>query len=270
MQYDGLDSSRTGIRVRQVSPQTRRVRQMELVILYEDNHVIAVEKPAGMITQRDGTGRTALIDIVKEYVREKYGKPGEVFLGAAHRLDRIVSGPVLFARTSKAAGRLFDEFKYRRVMKLYAALVHDPSGTMTVPGNDPEWKTLTHHLERRRDTTVIAASAVPRSKEASLSYAPIAVGPHLALLLVNLHTGRKHQIRAQLAAGGFPITGDFRYGSPEKDDPDSIGLHSCFIRFNHPTLKIPIEIYSGLPVRISSRIKPQRPLIEIMQGVIRA
>jgi len=242
---------------------------MRLEILYEDNHVIAVEKPAGMITQRDSTGRTALIDLVKEYVRDKYGKPGEVFLGAVHRLDRTVSGPVLFARTSKAAGRLFDEFKYRRVMKLYAALVHDPSCSMAASGLHPAWRTLTHHLERRRDTTIIAATAGPKSKEASLTYAPIAWKSHLALLLINLHTGRKHQIRAQLAASGLPVTGDFRYGSPERDTPDAIGLHSCFLRFTHPTLKVPIEIHSELPARISSRVDLPRPLGDIIRDIIR-
>jgi len=241
---------------------------MRLEILYEDNHLIAVEKPAGIITQRDSTGRTALIDLVKEYVREKYAKPGEVFLGAVHRLDRTVSGPVLFARTSKAAGRLFDEFKYRRVMKLYAALVHNPSCLVAASGLHPVWRTLTHHLERRRDTTIIAAAAGPKSKEASLEYAPLASTSHLALLLVNLHTGRKHQIRAQLAASGLPITGDFRYGSPERDSPDAIGLHSCFLRFTHPTLKVPIEIYSELPARISSRIDMPRPLGEIIRDMV--
>lgn len=241
---------------------------MRLEILYEDNHIIAVEKPAGMITQRDSTGRMALIDLVKEYVREKYGKPGEVFLGAVHRLDRTVSGPVLFARTSKAAGRLFDEFKYRRVMKLYAALVHDPSCSLCASGPHPVWIQLTHQLERRRDTTIIAPTAGPKSKEASLEYAPLACTSRLALLLVNLHTGRKHQIRAQLAASGLPITGDFRYGSPERDSPDEIGLHSCFLRFMHPTIKVPIEIHSKLPTRISSRIDPPRPLSDIIRDMI--
>ncbi len=238
---------------------------MKLEILYEDNHLIAVEKPAGIITQRDSTGRLSLIDMVKEYIREKYGKPGEVFLGAVHRLDRTVSGPVLFARTSKAAGRLFDEFKYRRVLKLYAALVHNPAGAgagerSTGP---QDWKTLSHHLERKRDTTKIAPRAGAKTKEASLQYSVIGHDDRYALLLIRLLTGRKHQIRAQLAGIGCPIFGDIRYGSREHDDPDAIGLHSCHLRFIHPTLKTPIAINSRLPERIASRLSPVISIDEI-------
>ncbi|HSV96488.1 MAG TPA: RluA family pseudouridine synthase [Spirochaetota bacterium] len=236
---------------------------MKLEILYEDNHLIAVEKPAGIITQRDSTGRLSLIDMVKEYIREKYDKPGEVFLGAVHRLDRTVSGPVLFARTSKAAGRLFDEFKYRRVLKLYAALVHNPAGAGEKSAGTPEWKTLSHHLERKRDTTKIAQRAGIKTKDASLRYSVLGHDDRYALLLVHLLTGRKHQIRAQLAAIGCPIVGDLRYGAHDPGDPDAIGLHSCHLRFIHPTLKIPIAINSKLPERIASRLSPDIPLDEI-------
>lgn len=237
---------------------------MKLEILYEDNHLIAVDKPAGIITQRDSTGRLSLIDMVKEYIREKYEKPGEVFLGAAHRLDRTVSGPVLFARTSKAAGRLFDEFKFRRVLKLYAALVHNPNVVGELNIGAKEWKTLSHHLERKRDTTIISPQAGAKTKEASLGYTVLARDERYALLLVRLHTGRKHQIRAQLAAIGCPIAGDVRYGSSERDHPDAIGLHSCHLRFMHPTLKVPIAINSRLPERIVSRLSPVISIDEII------
>lgn len=237
---------------------------MELDILYEDNHLIVVMKPAGIITQRDSTGRLSLLDMVKEYIREKYDKPGEVFLGAVHRLDRTVSGPVLFARTSKAAGRLFDEFKQRRVLKLYAALVHAPSGAAGRGDGLAEWTTLSHHLERKRDTTKIAAQAGDRTKEASLRYTVLSRDERYALLLIHLLTGRKHQIRAQLAAIGCPVVGDVHYGSAERTDPDAISLHSCYLRFNHPTLKVPVVIHSALPERITARLAPPVSIDEIV------
>lgn len=224
-----------------------------LEILYEDNQIIAVDKPSGVLTQQDSSGVESLLEMVREYIREKYSKPGRVFLGLVHRLDRQVSGVVVFARTSKAASRLFREFHQRSVLKIYCALVHRPA---EVPDDDhgDEWVYLFDDLVRRGSKTVLAPSQ-GESVNAALAYKIIAANDRYMLLLVKLLTGRKHQIRAQLSAAGMPVAGDRRYGSPEVYPDKSICLHSYLLRVMHPTAGRVVEITARIPDRIRMRIE---------------
>ncbi|MEW6669698.1 MAG: RluA family pseudouridine synthase [Thermodesulfobacteriota bacterium] len=199
-----------------------------LQVLYEDNHLIAVRKPAGVLVQGDRSGDPTLMDTVKEYIRRKYGKPGKVFLGLVHRLDRPVSGVVLFARTSKAAARLSGQWRSRSVKKVYWALVH---GVM-----DPRAGTLSSHLLRGPEGTVLTAAEHPEARQALLEYRTHHVAGGLSLVEVVLRTGRKHQIRAQLASKGCTIVGDTRYGAPPIPGKREIRLFARSLTFSHPTL----------------------------------
>jgi 23S rRNA pseudouridine1911/1915/1917 synthase len=210
-----------------------------LRVLYEDNHLIAVHKPAGVLVQGDRSGDPTLMDTTKEYIRRKYGKPGKVFLGLVHRLDRPVSGVVLFARTSKAAARLSAQWRSRSVKKLYWALVH---GVM-----EPKAGTLSSYLLRGPKGTVLTAGEHPGAREALLGYRTQHVAGGLSLVEVALHTGRKHQIRAQLASKGCPIVGDARYGSPPVPGEREIRLFARSLTFIHPTLGEPITLEAPLP-----------------------
>lgn len=223
-----------------------------LKILYEDNQIIAVDKPPGVLTQQDSSGVESLLDMVREYIREKYSKPGRVFLGLVHRLDRQVSGVVVFARTSKAASRLFREFQERSILKIYCALVHRPAeGSPDDRGG--EWVYLFNDLVRRGSTTILAPSQ-GEAVNAALAYRIISSDDRYLLLLIKLLTGRKHQIRAQLSAAGMPVAGDRRYGSPERHPDKSICLHSYLIRVKHPTRDHVLEIKARIPDRIRMRI----------------
>lgn len=197
-------------------------------VLYEDNHVIIVSKNAGEIVQGDKTGDTPLSETVKAYIKEKYAKPGAVFLGVVHRLDRPVSGVVLFARTSKALARLNEMFRTGQVQKTYWALVQNlppqPAATLThfLVRNEQKNKSFAYDNER------------PGAKKAVLDYRVIAHTDRYHLLEVHLHTGRHHQIRCQLAAIGCPIRGDLKYGAPRSNADGSISLHARSLRFEHP------------------------------------
>lgn len=208
-------------------------------VLYEDNHIIIVAKEAGEIVQGDKTGDEPLAEKVKAYIKEKYAKPGAVFLGVVHRLDRPVSGVVLFARTSKALARLNEMFRTQVVQKTYWAVVQNlPS--------QPE-ATLTHYLIRNEQKNKSFAYNQERAgvKKAILDYKVIAHSEHYHLLEVRLHTGRHHQIRCQLAAIGCPIRGDLKYGAPRSNPDGSISLHARSIRFEHPVSHQ--EIYVEAP-----------------------
>jgi 23S rRNA pseudouridine1911/1915/1917 synthase len=212
-----------------------------LQVLYEDNHIIAVNKRVGDIVQGDKTGDTPLSEIVKQYIKHKYAKPGEVFLGVVHRLDRPTTGIVVFARTSKALSRLNELFKNRETKKTYWAVVK----------NRPEAKraTLRHFLKRneKNNTSKAHIKEVPDSKEAILDYSIIATLSHYVALEVNLHTGRHHQIRAQLSAIGCPIKGDLKYGA-ERSNPDGgIHLHARKLVFTHPVSKVLTTIIAPVP-----------------------
>jgi len=210
-------------------------------VLYEDNHVIIVAKRAGEIVQGDKTGDAPLSDAVKTYIKERYQKPGDVFLGVVHRLDRPVSGLVVFARTSKALTRLSEMFRTRQVQKTYWAIV----------GNQPPQPegTLTHWLTRNEQKNMARAydREVPGSKQAILDYRVIGRSERYWLLEVHLHTGRHHQIRCQLAKMGCPIRGDLKYGAPRSNPDGSISLHARRIQFEHPVSHLPIDITAPLP-----------------------
>lgn len=210
-------------------------------VLYEDNHIIIVNKRAGEIVQGDKTGDVPLVETVKEYIKERYAKPGAVFLGVTHRVDRPVSGVVVFARTSKALARLNDMFRTQQVQKTYWAVVRE------LPPQ-PE-ATLTHWLVRNERMNKSFAYDTERSgtKRASLTYRVIGKSERYHLLEVHLHTGRHHQIRCQLAHIGSPIVGDLKYGAPRSNPDGSICLHARIIEFEHPVSHIQIRVEAPLP-----------------------
>ena len=210
-------------------------------VLYEDNHIIIVSKSAGEIVQGDKTGDTPLSETVKAYIKEKYAKPGAVFLGVVHRLDRPVSGVVLFARTSKALARLNEMFRTQAVQKTYWALVQNTP-------REPE-ATLTHYLVRNEKQNKSYAYDHERAnaKKAVLDYKIIGHTDRYTLLEIHLHTGRHHQIRCQLAAIGCPIRGDLKYGAPRSNPDGSISLHARSIRFEHPVSHEEIVVEAPLP-----------------------
>ena len=210
-------------------------------VLYEDNHIIIVSKSAGEIVQGDKTGDIPLSETVKLYIKEKYAKPGAVFLGVVHRLDRPVSGVVVFARTSKALTRLNELFRTQGVQKTYWALVQ----------NEPQAQeaTLTHYLVRneQQNKSYAYKHERPNAKKAVLDYKVIGHTDRFHLLEVHLHTGRHHQIRGQLAAIGCPIRGDLKYGAPRSNPDGSISLHARSIRFEHPVSHQEIYVEAPAP-----------------------
>lgn len=211
-------------------------------VLYEDNHIIAVSKTCNEIVQGDKTGDEPLSETVKAYIKTKYNKPGEVFLGVTHRLDRPTSGVVLFARTSKALTRLNEMFKsHEQIRKTYWAIVeHAPK--------DPEGK-LVHYLVRNEklNKSFIASSTSESAKQAILSYRTLAQGERYTLLEINLETGRHHQIRCQLAAIGCVIKGDLKYGAKRSNPDGGICLHARKVEFVHPVSKQDISIVAPVP-----------------------
>ena len=211
-------------------------------ILYEDNHLIAVAKRAGDIVQGDKTGDVPLSDLVKAYLKEKYQKPGNVFLGVVHRLDRPVSGVVLFAKTSKALPRLNKMFaEHKAVKKTYLAIVANKPSQLQ--------ETLTHWLTRneKQNTARAYDREVPNSKKAVLDYRLIAQSERYFMLEITLHTGRHHQIRCQLAKIGCPIKGDLKYGASRSNPDGSISLHSWRLSLEHPVSHVPLTIEAPVP-----------------------
>ena len=213
-----------------------------MTVLYEDNHIIAVNKTCNEIVQGDKTGDTPLSEIVKAYIKDKYNKPGEVFLGVTHRLDRPTSGVVLFARTSKALTRLNDMFKsHEQIRKTYWAIVQ---GAPKVPE-----ARLENYLTRNEqlNKSFIAKSGAKEAKLAILTYRTLVKGDHYTLLEINLETGRHHQIRCQLASIGCPVKGDLKYGAKRSNPDGGISLHARQIEFIHPVSKQPICIVAPTP-----------------------
>lgn len=210
-------------------------------VVYEDNHIIIVYKLPGEIVQGDKTGDKPLSEIVKEWIKEKYAKPGNVFLGVAHRLDRPVAGLVVFAKTSKALARLNEMFRNGDIHKTYWA----------VTANKPEQDeaTLTHYLHsiEKSNKTYVYDSPRNNTKEAKLHYKLIASSERYFLLEVNLLTGRKHQIRAQLSAIGCPIKGDLKYGAKRSNTDGSISLLARRVQFIHPVSKVQIDVTAPVP-----------------------
>ncbi len=212
-----------------------------LQILHEDNHIIVINKRVGDIVQGDKTGDKPLSDIVKEYIKDKYNKPGDVFLGVVHRLDRPTTGIVVFARTSKALERLNKMFSERETQKTYWAVVKNKP-----PKTEDK---LVHFLKRneKNNTSKAHSKEVPESKIASLDYQIIKELNNYFVLEINLHTGRHHQIRAQLQAIGCPIKGDLKYGFDRSNPDGGIHLHARKLAFVHPVSKENIEIIAPTP-----------------------
>ena len=212
-----------------------------MTVVYEDNHIIVVNKTASEIVQADKTGDTPLSETVKQYLKEKYQKPGNVFLGVTHRLDRPVSGLVIFAKTSKALTRLNEMFRAGKVKKTYWAVVKNAP-------KESEGE-LVHFLVRneKQNKSYAYDKEVPNSKKAVLDYRLIGRSENYYLLEVDLKTGRHHQIRCQLAKMGCPIKGDLKYGSPRSNPDGSICLHARRVRFVHPVSKELIELKAPLP-----------------------
>ena len=223
-----------------------------MTVLYEDNHIIAVNKTCNEIVQGDKTGDTPLSEMVKAYIKEKYNKPGEVFLGVTHRLDRPTSGVVLFARTSKALTRLNAMFQtHDQIKKTYWAIVQGaPKQTEArledmLVRNEPQNKT---YIVKTKDRFAKGQKTIDKNaKKAVLSYKTLVRGDNYTLLEINLETGRHHQIRCQLAAIGCPIKGDLKYGAKRSNPDGGICLHARQIEFIHPVSKQEICITAPIP-----------------------
>ena len=210
-------------------------------VVYEDNHIIIVNKESGEIVQGDKSGDQPLSEFVKAYIKQKYNKPGNVFLGVTHRLDRPVSGLVVFARTSKALARLNDMFRNGDIHKTYWAI------TQKCP--EPSEGTLTHWITRntQQNKSYAHDRQVPNSKQAILNYRLIGKTDNYHLLEIHLMTGRHHQIRCQLSHIGSPIKGDLKYGAKRSNPDGSISLHARRIEFVHPVTKETINVEAPLP-----------------------
>ncbi len=210
-------------------------------ILYEDNHLLVVNKHAGELVQADAEGETGLEDAIKAFIRRRDSKPGDVFLGVAHRIDRPVSGAVVFAKTSKALVRLNEMIRHSEFDKTYWAVTEELT---------PEQEgTLVHHIVRDGKANRSRAYDSPKkeSKEARLKYKMIAGSTNYYLFEVKLLTGRHHQIRAQFSKIGAPIKGDLKYGAKRSNPDGSISLHSRRVAFVHPVKKEPLEIVAPVP-----------------------
>ena len=214
---------------------------MDYEVLYEDNHLLIVNKTAGKLVQGDKTGDTPLVESYKEYIKDKYQKPGNVFLGVVHRLDRPVSGVLLFARTSKALERMNKLFKNRDIQKTYWAVVKKKPRR--------ESGTLTHYLIKDTEKNIVTAydEPVDGSQKATLHYKMLGTKNEHHLIEVYPVTGRSHQIRVQLASMGCPIRGDLKYGFKNANKDGNINLHSKKISFIHPVQKERLTIAAPLP-----------------------
>lgn len=209
-------------------------------VVYEDNHLIGIHKPSGILVQGDETGDVPLADHVKHYLKEKYNKPGEAFIGVVHRLDRPVSGLVMFAKTSKALSRMNELFRDRHTKKIYWAI------SDRKPARDEG--TLIHWLSKdeKKNKVTIFSKEKPGALRCELTYRLLASNSGYYLLEVNPLTGRSHQIRAQLAAMGCPIVGDVKYGGASIDDPSRIYLHAVALQFVHPVKKEDLKVEAAV------------------------
>jgi 23S rRNA pseudouridine1911/1915/1917 synthase len=213
----------------------------ELDIIYEDNHLVAVNKKVGQLTQGDKTGDVTLDGQIRQYIKEKYGKPGDVFLGVIHRLDRPVSGVVVYARTSKALSRMNELFREKQVKKTYWCIVKERP--------EPEAATLRHYLLKNESQNKSYAYDEPRTgaRDALLDYRLLSESDNYFMLEVILHTGRHHQIRCQLAKMGMPIRGDLKYGYPRSNKDSGISLHARSLEFIHPVRREPLILTAPAP-----------------------
>lgn len=207
-----------------------------ITILFEDNHLLAIHKPAGVLSQEDYSGEPDVLTLCRAYLKKEYNKPGNVFLGLVHRLDRPVAGVMLLAKTSKAASRISEQIRKRTVKKRYLAVVE---------GNPYEHGMFIHYLQKNRETNRVSVVEPGKSKaqKAELTYQKKENKNKLSLLSITLITGRPHQIRVQLAHEGFPIIGDSKYG---KSSDSGIALFASELEIIHPTLKKPV-VFSATP-----------------------
>jgi 23S rRNA pseudouridine1911/1915/1917 synthase len=211
----------------------------EWPVFYEDNHLLALYKPAGLLVQDDISGDITLVDLAKQWIKERYQKPGDVYLGLPHRLDRPVAGVLLVCRTSKAAGRVTQQFRTGRVKKKYVAILEGEP--------DRDSGVLTHHLERRRNSTRIVDGPTEASLEARLFFRVLETRNGKSLVEIDLETGRHHQIRVQMAALGCPVIGDLRYGASRPLAKRQLGLLARSLTVFHPTLEHPLVFTSPFP-----------------------
>ena len=211
-----------------------------LDVLYEDNHCLAVAKPARVLTVGDRTGDVSLLDLAKEYLKEKYKKPGNVFVGLVHRLDRPVSGVVLFARTSKAAARLSEQFREGTIGKMYLAIVE--GNVSAESGEFADWLLKNHETNSTRSVP----PETPSARHSRLRFRRVATASGLTLLEITPETGRSHQIRVQLSTRGHPIYGDRKYGS-QHSGQGVIALHAAQLTFAHPTRHEPVTVTAPDP-----------------------
>ena len=212
-----------------------------MTVLYEDNHIIIINKAAGEIVQGDKTGDKSLCDTMKQYIKEKYAKPGNVFIGLPHRLDRPVSGVVVFAKTSKALERLNNMFRDGNVKKIYWAITK--GRPLESEGEINSWILRNEKINK----SFSYPKEVKGAKQALLYYRHIATSDNYNLIEVELKTGRHHQIRCQLSSIGCPIKGDLKYGAKRSNPDGSISLHARYIEFIHPVSKEPIKVTAPLP-----------------------
>ena len=210
-------------------------------VIYEDNHIIVVNKASGEIVQGDKTGDESLCDTLKQYLKEKYNKPGNVFVGLPHRLDRPVSGVVIFAKTSKALERLNNMFRVGEVKKIYWAITKNKP--LVAEGELSHWILRNEKMNK----SFAYRKEVDGSKHALLNYRTLASSDNYTLIEVELKTGRHHQIRCQLSAMGCPIKGDLKYGAKRSNPDGSISLHARYVEFIHPVSKQPIKITAPVP-----------------------
>lgn len=208
-------------------------------ILFEDNHLLAIDKPAGVLSQEDRSGNPDVLTLCKAYLKEEYKKPGNVFLGLLHRLDKPVSGVMLLAKTSKAASRISKQIRERSVNKTYLAVVE---------GNTPKNGFYSHYLEKNKKSNRVRVVSDKRkqAKEAQLTFQTVSTTNNLSVVKINLLTGRPHQIRVQFSQEGFPIWGDELYGTPRKE---SIALHAYRLTVTHPTLNTSLSLSTNPPAK---------------------
>ncbi|WP_090000622.1 RluA family pseudouridine synthase [Chryseobacterium taichungense] len=214
---------------------------MEEQIVYEDNHLLVINKKVGQLVQGDKTGDESLLDAIKNFIKKRDNKPGNVFLGLVHRIDRPTSGLVIYAKTSKALTRLTQMVKNREIKKTYWAVV--------VKEMIPETQRLIHYLKKneKNNKAIVFPKATEGAKEAILTYHVIKTLDNYLLLEIDLETGRHHQIRAQLSKIGVPIKGDLKYGSPRSNPDGGINLHARKLEFIHPVTKENIKITARVP-----------------------
>ena len=216
---------------------------MRFDIIYEDNHLIAVNKPAGVLVQRDATTDLSMSDLVKKYIKRKYDKPGDVFLGTIHRIDRPVSGVTIYARTSKGLSRMNELWRTKNIQKTYVALSHK---------NPDEFSgTLVHYISKNESKNKVNVFDKPKSgaKRSETNFKLLSRINNIFAFKAEPITGRSHQIRAQFARMGCPLVGDLKYGATIPLDDKSIGLHAYSIEFMHPVKKEPIKIVAEPPRR---------------------